>query len=598
LVGQRFNVYDASGRLLEGHGVHASDHEKDGADEISVAGLSGLLADDQHVLDAEVLAAAGVNSGITSMTGLDDDGIPVVKVADAMDKTAPVLEGDLDGGGNYLVDVQNIPDLASKGEGYWFDGVDNYIDYGNDPKLDLGVSDATFMVLLKHKTAISASGSRFLTWYDNIGGLNGYVLRVDTSEYLRAYIALGGVTKTVTASKTPMNDNQNHWIAFVVDRDSATGLKFIVDGLEETYSTQDNPVDLDGENIVSISTHRIGAGSSGFEANTYFNGSIFTVLRFNLALTATEVKAFSSGAPIPYKYIGASQTALYESDYSVTADGTENTRMDVDANIDIGGETDTLRGTLVDGNSSHYFRIDNTAMGFYPFGKAVRINFDIYIPSENTKVDSFEIRIGGISKGVQTPIVDTWTSYSSEGVFATNITQILIFAADGATTTIDQDGDLVYIKNVVVTQIGCVLQLEQDSIGHNQWLDKSGNNLNGTVSGALPMNLPVNHREKFIETTTGDTSFTLPAGYLISSIILDSDGAIGGGIDVGTTNGGGEIVTAEAVSGAGKVLCTLVAGANYNLTGADDTIYITDADGTGWDGATVTVTVQMERIEL
>lgn len=35
-------------------GLHASEHENGGRDEISVTGLSGLLADDQHVLDAEV----------------------------------------------------------------------------------------------------------------------------------------------------------------------------------------------------------------------------------------------------------------------------------------------------------------------------------------------------------------------------------------------------------------------------------------------------------------------------------------------------------------------------------------------------------------
>jgi len=37
---------------------HAATHENGGADEISVAGLSGLLADDQHVLDAEVRAVS------------------------------------------------------------------------------------------------------------------------------------------------------------------------------------------------------------------------------------------------------------------------------------------------------------------------------------------------------------------------------------------------------------------------------------------------------------------------------------------------------------------------------------------------------------
>jgi len=37
--------------------AHKTSHQDAGADEISVAGLSGLLADDQHVLDAEAIAA-------------------------------------------------------------------------------------------------------------------------------------------------------------------------------------------------------------------------------------------------------------------------------------------------------------------------------------------------------------------------------------------------------------------------------------------------------------------------------------------------------------------------------------------------------------
>lgn len=37
---------------------HAVSHEDTGSDEIGVAALSGLLGDDQHVLDAEVLAVA------------------------------------------------------------------------------------------------------------------------------------------------------------------------------------------------------------------------------------------------------------------------------------------------------------------------------------------------------------------------------------------------------------------------------------------------------------------------------------------------------------------------------------------------------------
>jgi len=43
------------------------------------------------VLDAEVLAAAGENTGITSMTGLDDDGIPVAKVDGAAPIASPTF---------------------------------------------------------------------------------------------------------------------------------------------------------------------------------------------------------------------------------------------------------------------------------------------------------------------------------------------------------------------------------------------------------------------------------------------------------------------------------------------------------------------------
>ena len=41
--------------------AHKTSHQNDGGDEISVAGLSGLLADDQHVLDAEVTAAVAAS---------------------------------------------------------------------------------------------------------------------------------------------------------------------------------------------------------------------------------------------------------------------------------------------------------------------------------------------------------------------------------------------------------------------------------------------------------------------------------------------------------------------------------------------------------
>jgi len=42
--------------------AHHIRHQDGGADEIEVTGLSGLLADDQHVLDAEVVSAVEANA--------------------------------------------------------------------------------------------------------------------------------------------------------------------------------------------------------------------------------------------------------------------------------------------------------------------------------------------------------------------------------------------------------------------------------------------------------------------------------------------------------------------------------------------------------
>lgn len=63
--------------------AHASRHQNGGADEISVAGLSGLLADDQHVLDTEVIAA--VEAGTLSTVNIDGgtiNGITDLAVVD------------------------------------------------------------------------------------------------------------------------------------------------------------------------------------------------------------------------------------------------------------------------------------------------------------------------------------------------------------------------------------------------------------------------------------------------------------------------------------------------------------------------------------
>ncbi len=58
---------------------HSTRHENSGLDEISVTGLSGLLADDQHVLDSEVTAVAVALTTLHANTILkaDSDHTPI-----------------------------------------------------------------------------------------------------------------------------------------------------------------------------------------------------------------------------------------------------------------------------------------------------------------------------------------------------------------------------------------------------------------------------------------------------------------------------------------------------------------------------------------
>ncbi|MBA7609785.1 hypothetical protein ES703_16979 [subsurface metagenome] len=85
---------DGDGKLTLG--AHASTHENGGGDEISAAGLSGLLADDQHVLDTEVtsvIEATPLNNlaaadGAVDFNLQEATDLVVMKVADAATREA------------------------------------------------------------------------------------------------------------------------------------------------------------------------------------------------------------------------------------------------------------------------------------------------------------------------------------------------------------------------------------------------------------------------------------------------------------------------------------------------------------------------------
>ena len=83
-------IYDENGQLLvlAAPDPHKTTHENTGTDEISVAGLSGLLADDQHVLDAEVVSAVEA----AGLTFAENKGIILDAVLSADGKYSGIME--------------------------------------------------------------------------------------------------------------------------------------------------------------------------------------------------------------------------------------------------------------------------------------------------------------------------------------------------------------------------------------------------------------------------------------------------------------------------------------------------------------------------
>lgn len=93
---------------------------------------------------------------------------------------------------------------------------------------------------------------------------------------------------------------------------------------------------------------------------------------------------------------------------------------------------------------------------------------------------------------------------------------------------------------------------------------------------------------------TEDTTFVVPAGYRINSIdiINTTANAVTGGVNIGTSAAGAQIVSAAAV-GANAIVTTTLVG---RLFAAQQTAYV--SAGSSWNSASLTLIVILDQIAL
>ena len=110
----------------------------------------------------------------------------------------------------------------------------------------------------------------------------------------------------------------------------------------------------------------------------------------------------------------------------------------------VAGENDAAKFTLTGGLASHYCYRGPTIPG-----QTFTVTGRYYIPSTNVSCDAIRIS-GGSNEFEFFNTLDQWAEF--EVTTVANVTYAIFRAADGTSITVDGDGDVFYLKDVVITQ--------------------------------------------------------------------------------------------------------------------------------------------------
>lgn len=96
-----------------------------------------------------------------------------------------------------------------------------------------------------------------------------------------------------------------------------------------------------------------------------------------------------------------------------------------------------------------------------------------------------------------------------------------------------------------------------------------------------------------LDGVTDDTTFVVPAGFVLKSVYIlnTTSNAVTGGIKIGTTDGGTEVVSSIAV-GADEF--AIFHDGGLFSTESDTTLYLQDV--TSWNSASLNIRIQMEQL--
>jgi hypothetical protein len=224
--------------------------------------------------------------------------IPEYVPTDSLKAWWSFSENALDASVNGINGTVNGASLTSDRHGavdsaYQFDGVNNWIDLGDNPLLNPGTSDLTISAWIK---TTSSEGARIFSKGSHGGEQPGYDIMIYPGAGGKAALiycpGTGGFSEKQLLSDQPVNDGLWHLITGVITRSST--MKLYVDGIMQ--SSQINISSSSSSNI-GASTYNATIGASYCYIGTpnllneFFNGKIDQIGVWKRSLNHCEIWA-------------------------------------------------------------------------------------------------------------------------------------------------------------------------------------------------------------------------------------------------------------------------------------------------------------------
>jgi len=389
------------------------------------------------------------------------------------------------------VHSQNVPNHVANTMSspyYRFDGVDDLINLGSDANLDnIFDNGGSISGWIYPMSDGEDSGGRII---DKAKTIINLASESGGKTLMRLYIVTDG---TDGSWATPVQIENEKWTHFAVVYDNsatANNPTMYLNGVSVTVTEESTP---NNTRTSDASDSMIIGNNAG--GGVTFDGSIAGIQIRNHELTATEVKELYSGMSVPYKYKFGGEKIIASGDrvpsgsvgnwvFNGTAGGSVAWDGTLSAIKVTSGGSGTARGHL-----------STTYMTGVKEGQILEFTAEVYIPSTNGSWTGLNMQQADFGGGASTAentaanvsTKDSWQSIKSTITLGTDVTGKI--EVDGDTGSA---GQIFYFRNISATLRGCVAEYDGSGIASDKWLDKSGNDLHGTVSGASVENAPSN----------------------------------------------------------------------------------------------------------